>query len=454
MSSVSEVGAADRACLLGRAWLERGHDEVAFTHLQSALAIDPRHREAHRQLAHWHVRRSDFLPALEHMGNALAEAPPESPLRQEWLLLRQLAGLGRAPAELPDQPEGKLKFRTRYDRTHHRSGWRDALEALHPLHNASGVLFEGFLEDPFAWQHPRDGIRRGPELLQAMRSRAYETRLTSEELHVVPFREPWVGFVHNPPDMPHWFHYDESPQMIFAKPVWQESLRYCRGLFALSEHVACWLREATGKPVSALIHPTVRPAVTFDFDRFLDNPRKRIVQIGWWLRRLTAVYRLPIAADNPLGYRKLRLAPDFAPGAEAHLRELFERECAMLGLTLDPDGNDVETRAHLPNDEYDALLAENVVFVELHDASANNTVIECIARATPLLVNPLPAVVEYLGASYPLYCTDPVDAAARVTDLGRLRAAHQYLLGCDIRAKLDPGYFRESFEASEIYQRL
>src|SRR5664279_1657236 len=100
MSSAPDVGAADRACMLGRAWLERGHDDAAFTHLQRALALAPGHREAHRQLAHWHVRRSDFLPALEHMSKALAEAPPESPLRQEWMLLRQLAGLGRAPAEL------------------------------------------------------------------------------------------------------------------------------------------------------------------------------------------------------------------------------------------------------------------------------------------------------------------------------------------------------------------
>ena len=454
MNSVPELRAADRACLLGRAWLERGRDEAALAHLQRALALDPGHREAHRQLAYWHLRRSDFPAALEHLGQALDGTPPESSLRREWAVVHQLAGLGLPPVDLPDQPQGRLKFRTRFDRAHHRSGWRDAMAALHPLHNSRGVLFEGFLEDPFSWQHPRGGIRSGPELQQALRSWEYDTRLTSEELGVVPFREPWVGFLHNPPGMPRWFHYGSSPQAIFAKPVWQESLRHCRGLFALSEHFACWLRQATGVPVSALVHPTAQPAVTFDFERFLANPRKKIVQVGWWLRRLSAIHRMPIAADNPLGYRKLRLMPDFAPGADAHLRELLARECAALGLALDPERGDVETRAHVPDDEYDALLAENVVFVELHDASANNTVVECIARATPLLVNPLPAVVEYLGASYPLYCTDAADAAAKAMDVARLRAAHEYLLGCATRAKLDPAYFRRSFEASEVYQRL
>jgi len=452
MSSVPDPRAADRECLLGRAWLERGRDAAALAHLHRALALDPAHREAHRHLAYWHVRHGDVRTALEHMSSAAATAPPDSALGIERALLRQLAGLGQEPVDLPDHPEGKLKFRTRYDRRHHRSGWRDAVEALHPLHNAAGVLFDDFLEDPFAWQHPRSGARGGPELLHALRRRTYECRLTSEELHVVPFREPWVGVLHNPPGMPRWFHYGSSPQAIFAKPVWQESLRHCRGLFVFSEHFARWLRAETDAPVSVLVHPTAAPSVMFDFGRFLANPDKRIVQVGWWLRRPSAIYRMPIAAGNPLGYRKLRLVPDFAPGADEQLRDLLALECAADGVVLDPDRGDVDTEEHLDNAAYDALLAENIVFVELYDASANNTVVECIARATPILINRLPAVVEYLGADYPLYCADAVDAARKAMDVERLRAAHTYLLGCDTRAKLDLGYFRRSVEASEVYQ--
>ena len=43
------------------------------------------------------------------------------------------------------------------------------------------------------------------------------------------------------------------------------------------------------------------------------------------------------------------------------------------------------------------------MILSLVDASANNAVIDCIARATPLLVNPHPAVIEYFGADYPTY---------------------------------------------------
>ena len=50
---------------------------------------------------------------------------------------------------------------------------------------------------------------------------------------------------------------------------------------------------------------------------------------------------------------------------------------------------------------YDCLLPENVMAIELFDASANNVVVECIARNTPIIVNRHPAVVEYLTADYP-----------------------------------------------------
>lgn len=55
------------------------------------------------------------------------------------------------------------------------------------------------------------------------------------------------------------------------------------------------------------------------------------------------------------------------------------------------------------NEDYDKILTENVVFINLVDASAVNTIIECIVRNTPIIVNKHPAVVELLGENYPLY---------------------------------------------------
>lgn len=454
MNSKAEADPAKAAFLLGCAWLDRGQGRIAAAQLERALSLQPDHPDARRYLAYALVLQGEFGAAAEHLADMARTCPADEDLQKEARLLRELAGIPPEPVELPDNPGGKLRFTCRYQRTHHRSGWRYAMEALHPLHNSAGVRFEGFLEDPFAWEHHRAGIRSNPDLLMALRSPVYQNRLTSEERRIVPYREPWVGFLHNPPQMPPWFHPEESPGAIFAKAVWRDSLEYCAGLFALSEYAGDWLRKATGKPVSVVLHPTETPEVRFDFERFLANPAKQVVQIGWWLRRLGAIDRLPISRDNALGYTKLRLVPGFFSGAAGYLAKLRKQEFLRDGPPRPEYAENTMEREHLSNEDYDRLLAENIVFVDLYDASANNAVIECLARATPILVNRLPAVEEYLGADYPLYFSDHAEAAAKALDLGRLRAAHDYLLALEIRRRLDGDSFRRSIEASEVYRQL
>ncbi|MGZ8242885.1 tetratricopeptide repeat protein [Methylomagnum sp.] len=454
MNSKADIDPAKAAYLMGRAWLDRNQGRIAVAQLEKALSLQPDHPDAHRYLAYALVLQGEFRAAVEHLDGYLQNNPADEGPQREVRLLREVAGIPPEPVDLPDNPGGRLRFASRYERTHHRSGWRYAMEALYPLHHSEGVRFEGFLEDPFGWEHPRSGIRPNAELLFALRSPVFQFRLSSEERRIVPYREPWVGFLHNPHQMPDWFHPDESPQAILAKPVWRESLATCVGLFALSEYAADWLREATGKPVSVVHHPTEIPGQLFDFERFQANPAKRIVQVGWWLRRLTAIDRLPIPHGNALGYTKLRLVPNYAAGSADYLDKLRRREGREWGDPAPEHAANTQAVAHLPNDEYDRLLAENIVFLDLYDASANNAVIECLARATPILVNRHPAVEEYLGPDYPLYYRDHADAAAMALDLERLRAAHDYLLNSETRRRLDGASFRQSLEASEVYRRL
>jgi hypothetical protein len=64
------------------------------------------------------------------------------------------------------------------------------------------------------------------------------------------------------------------------------------------------------------------------------------------------------------------------------------------------------------------------------DSAANNTILECIIRNTPIIVNKLESVVEYLGKDYPLYFNH-LDEIPSLLNNEKILEAHQYL--CDMK---------------------
>ena len=81
-------------------------------------------------------------------------------------------------------------------------------------------------------------------------------------------------------------------------------------------------------------------------------------------------------------------------------------------------------------DEYDNFLDKNIVFIDLIDSAANNTVLECIVRNTPVLLNRTAGAVEYLGREYPLYF-DSLDDVERLVSRENIERAHMYLKNLD-----------------------
>jgi hypothetical protein len=90
----------------------------------------------------------------------------------------------------------------------------------------------------------------------------------------------------------------------------------------------------------------------------------------------------------------------------------------------------VEYVGSLEDAAYDHLLAENIVFLELIAAAANNTIIECIARNTPIVVNRQAGPEWYLGPTYPLFY-ESFDAIRSLITMDRIVAAHEYLKQLD-----------------------
>ena len=292
---------------------------------------------------------------------------------------------------------------------YHRGGWNYAEACLRPLETPSGILFEGLLE-----LHLARGARRA-------------------DLGW-PRREPWIGFLHNPHNMPQG-HFDGlNPRVFMRSPIWIESMKTCRGLFALSKYYADWLRRELPVAIGTLLHPTETPLEKFDWERFASNPRPRVVHVGRWLRRFESILELQAS-----GFTKTIVS---SPGAS--FGDLWKSKAA----------GDVELMDYLSPPDYDRVLAENIAFSDLLDASANNLVVECIVRGTPLVVNRHPAVVEYMGADYPLLYDSVEEAGRLIGDRARLAAAHHHLVARNKGEPFSGEAFRDAFATSDIYSRL
>ena len=301
----------------------------------------------------------------------------------------------------------------------HRSGWPFVVGLLSQLHTSRGILLDTFIERTFCW-HPK-----GPR----------------------PNLRPWVGFIHVPPHVPSWFRYEQSNDYIFQTDEWKRSLPYCRGLFTLSYYHRTSLETKLDLPINHLIFPTETPELKWSWEKFEANQEKKIVQVGWWLRKLHTIFMLPTRS-----YKKL-----FLRVTHAEIDDLLKKERETLMREGQFDERMYETAqwvTYLPNEQYDKLLSENIVIINLYDSSANNTVIECIVRDTPLLVNPIEPVVEYLGADYPFYFSSLEEAAAKAENMALVHRTHQFLSTHPLKSKLTGEFFLRSFVDTDIYRSL
>lgn len=298
---------------------------------------------------------------------------------------------------------------------HHRRGWSCAVEHLVDLQRADGVPFDAYGEHTSGW---RPGAGAPPPT------------------------SPWLGVVHDPPYSPAWFPVGaRSLEDVLRDETWPAVTGRCLGLFTLSRHLRDWLAPRVTVPVEPVVHPTRPPYLSFGMDAYRRNPAPMVVQIGAWSRRTRSLYELPVSTVT----KAILVGPDVVA------RTVHEVELALLPNDAALAG--VLTIPHLDDYQYDRILSRNVVFLDLYDCSADSAIVECIARATPLLVNPLPAVVEYLGPEYPMYFEDLEQAAMMADDEALVGATHHYLCELPLRDRLTGEAFRQAIVDSGIYRR-
>lgn len=270
----------------------------------------------------------------------------------------------------------------------HHSGWPYAINALRPYCAENGILLDDYVDRSFGYYQKH-----------------------------TPHLEPWMGMVHHPTDAGNWVREVHTLKNIVGTPKWRASLPYLKGLICLSEFSKQQVQEYVDVPVFVTHHPIKPPTELFNWDRFIANQQKRILQLGYYCRNTLAVVQLP----NIEGFIKTRVwnkSIRWINARDRALQKSFSGVRPYLGHTEHWDRLDDLT--------YEQVLTENVVFQEMFTASANNVVVECIVRNTPIVVNRHPALVEYLGSDYPLFYDDFSQAGGLFT-LDKLHAAHQYL---------------------------
>ncbi len=301
----------------------------------------------------------------------------------------------------------------------HRAGWAYALDCMRELHSDRGTRVVSFVEKKFVFG-----------------SEVGEARNKFQNL-----QEPWIGFVHCPVVVPSWFNYQYSPAQFFQQENFEQALQHCVGLYSLSTPLAGWLRTHFYGPVDVVLHPTELVGRTFNPTTWCSRRTRRVVQLGFWLRRLNAIWNLAL----PSNYSKCIVGVN-----QPWQRDMLYLERVVLGEAH--DDTEVTWYGLLGNEAYDELLASAIVYVDFYDTSANNAIVECIARGVPVICPPNRAIIDYLGADYPLYFRNQQHAAQLCQDDLLIRRAHEYLMDSGVRQAVGPRRFIDDLRESSIFK--
>lgn len=328
------------------------------------------------------------------------------------------------------------------DSSVHRSGWNYVYHELKKYHSSdeNAILLDLYIDRTFHWER---------DILKA--------------IGIIPYRKKWCGFLHHTFDTT----FSEFNNVNLLKnPDFIESLKCCEYIFVLSKTLELKLREElfniniNNVRVVSLVHPSeIEGIPSFNYSEFLSNPDKKILHIGGWLRNIFSFYYIQLPNNIPLmdnNYKSIiksflrihkckqyPIKKFFLKNSNGNnyypydnFKEIINNSLKSENkhTTLSTDNHisqnnsssneyttvlnnwyrhflhyidgllsDINIIDKLKNDEYDKLLTNNILFINLIDASAVNTIIECIIRNTPILVNRHPAIVELLGDKYPLY---------------------------------------------------
>jgi len=293
-----------------------------------------------------------------------------------------------------------IQFKPNFDlsKIEHRGGWKSILQSLNKnyfYNDNSTYDFFDIIEFKFMWNENKNFV----------------------------CKNKWAGLIHCTPKTPEFLNMSNI-QNLFHNKYFIESLKNCKFIVTFNSYITNYLNDTfvdlkINVPLYTLKHPVdTENIILFNYSKFIANKNKKIIQIGQQLRKMSSIYLLDI-----VNFKKLWLT-----GTKNFnkCKELLKNEIFFLNIDETKFKGSVSLYYTETFHEYDELLSKNIVFIDLFDAAANNTILECIIRNTPLLVNRISPIFEYLPKDYPLYFND-LDEIPNLLTNKNILAAHNYL---------------------------
>lgn len=306
--------------------------------------------------------------------------------------------------------------------------WRDRVYGLCPQFSPSDIV--NTIEQR-GWNNVIEELRK----ISSFNEKSSIDFIDSIENHFLlkqsnACEKPWAGFIHSTP-----FAFPSMGNVNISSLINNKnfiiSLKHCMFIISFSDYTTKFLKQF----ISAVLCPHVKiltikhPCDTnvsklFTMLKYSMNEEKKLIQVGKRMRKGSSIYQV----KAPLDFKKIWL-----PGCnkKVEMEKQVEEETVLFSLpsTLMLD-NDVTIQYFENDEDYDEEISKNIVFVDYLDVSASKTILECITRNTPIVVNKLEAVVEYLGENYPLYYKS-LDDVSSLLSIEKIEAAHEYLKNMD-----------------------
>jgi len=313
------------------------------------------------------------------------------------------------------------------------------------------------------------------------------------------YKYPFISFIHDPPlyevedDIYDKFENQNTKTILEKNEDFLEEKDNLHILITLSDYHQKYISKniqlSENTVVKSLYHPLElsNTKYMFNIQKFIENDKKSLFMIGWWLRKYDVFLRLSCAKtiimknnegkhvlkyifnelEKNIEYKKLMneyLSISNKSYDTDLIEEINERLLIKkLDIELDISENilddnvdkkfeymlnylhsnhNIKMNDFLENTEYDKIFYNNILFLDIHDGIANNIILECIMNNTPILVCYHKSIIEYLGKDYPFYFTNYEDAEKKSRDLELIIKTHIYLKNMD-KTQFTYQYFNE-----------